>query len=63
MGDPKTPDLTNDTPVNMDRLLYASSTQSGPSSAFAALSTRKIDAGVTNVINARFNRHKPSGPT
>lgn len=48
--------------VNFDRLLYASTPPAGPTSAFQPLSVRKIDAGVTNMINARFNRHKPDGP-
>jgi len=55
---PETPEAL----VSFDQLLYASAPPSGPTSAFQPLSVRKIDAGVTNVINARFHRIKPNGP-
>ena len=58
-------DFDSDKIIELGSLLYASAPTdltSGPTNAFQPLSTRKIDAGVTNVINARFNR-KPDGPT
>lgn len=62
MGTPDSHGPDNIEKVDFTRLLYASDA-SGPSGAFGKLSVRKIDAGVTNVINARFNRHKPAEPT
>lgn len=60
MGTREHSGFDNDQQVDLSHLLYTAG-PGGPASAFKALSPRKIDAGVTRVINARFNHHKP-GP-
>lgn len=60
MGSPRHPDFDAlSQQIDLDQLLYASKAHSGPTDAFQPLSIRKIDAGVANVINARFHRSKP----
>lgn len=61
MGAPDNHGMTDSEGVDFTRLLYTSD-PSGPSGVFGKLSSRKTDAGVTNVINARFNRHKTAEP-
>ncbi len=62
MGSPQHPDFDAlSQQVDLDRLLYASSPPSGPTDAFKPLSVRKIDAGVTHVINARFHHISKPG--